>query len=101
MYTRLGGAKKIFTFWFACDTTRRRPLLTPELQPDVFNEVSCALYNNYWLNVNYRNADGKAKEKTVTPLGLAQHGSQLYLVCFTGCNGNELIPCLVVHKWIG
>ena len=48
--------------------------LTPELQPVVFNEASYALYNNYWLNVNYRNAGGKAKEKTVMPLGLAQHG---------------------------
>lgn len=58
-----------------------QPLLPPELQPDVFNEVSCALYNNYWLDITYRNAGGEVKEKTVMPLGLAQQGPRLFLVC--------------------
>ena len=58
-----------------------QPLLPPELQPDVFNEVSCALYNNCWLDIAYRNAGGEVKEKTVMPLGLAQQGPRLFLVC--------------------
>lgn len=33
-----------------------QPLLPPELQLGVFNEVSCALYNNCWLDISYRNA---------------------------------------------
>ncbi|WP_163372656.1 helix-turn-helix transcriptional regulator [Endozoicomonas acroporae] len=58
-----------------------QPLLPPELQPDVFNEVSSALYNNYWLDITYRNAGGEVKDKNVMPLGLAQQGPRLYLVC--------------------
>lgn len=58
-----------------------QPLITPLIQPDIFDEVSNALYRNQWLNVEYRNSSGKITHRDVMPLGLAQQGTRLYLVC--------------------
>ena len=58
-----------------------QPLLPPKIRPGVFEEVSNALYSNRWLNVEYKNAAGKMSNPEVMPLGLAQQGPRLYLVC--------------------
>ena len=58
-----------------------QPLLPPKLQAGVFEAVSEALYGNRWLHVDYRNASGKRTSADVMPLGLAQQGPRLYLVC--------------------
>lgn len=58
-----------------------QPLLPPKIKPEVFAEVSNALYGNCWLEVHYRNAGGKSSTSDVMPLGLAQQGPRLYLVC--------------------
>lgn len=57
------------------------PLLPPRLQPGVFDVVSLALYENRWLQVDYRNARGQRRRHDIMPLGLAQQGANLYLVC--------------------
>ncbi len=58
-----------------------QPLLPPKIRPGVFEEVSNALYGNRWLKVDYKNASGKRSNTEVMPLGLAQQGPRLYLVC--------------------
>jgi predicted DNA-binding transcriptional regulator YafY len=58
-----------------------QPLLPPKIGPGVFEEVSNALFGNRWLTLEYRNAAGKASNVEVMPLGLAQQGPRLYLVC--------------------
>ncbi|MDD2721149.1 MAG: WYL domain-containing protein [Gallionella sp.] len=58
-----------------------QPLLPPKIKPGVFEQVSNALYANQWLAVDYENAAGKRTEADVMPLGLAQQGPRLYLVC--------------------
>lgn len=58
-----------------------QPLLPPKIAPGVFETVSEALYGNRWLNLDYRNAGGKRSKADVMPLGLAQQGPGLYLVC--------------------
>ena len=58
-----------------------QPLLPPKILPDVFETVSNALYANRWLHVEYANAEGKRSKADVMPLGLAQQGPGLYLVC--------------------
>ncbi len=58
-----------------------QPLLPPTIIPDVFEAVSNALYGNYWLSLTYRNAANKESDIRVMPLGLAQQGPRLYLVC--------------------
>ena len=58
-----------------------QPLLPPKIRPGVFEEVSNALFGNRWLTVDYKNAGGKEKTADVMPLGLAQQGPRLYLVC--------------------
>lgn len=59
-----------------------QPLLPPAVDQNVFETVSEALYRNRWLSLDYRNARqtlGQAQH--VMPLGLAQQGPRLYLVC--------------------
>ena len=58
-----------------------QPLLPPPVADDVFDQVSTALYKHAWLDVDYANAAGKATRARVMPLGLAQQGARLYLVC--------------------
>ncbi len=58
-----------------------QPLLPPAIDDDVFNNVSNALYYNNELTITFRNANGEEKTKDVFPLGLAQQGPRIYLVC--------------------
>ncbi len=73
-----------------------QPLLPPKIKPGVFDEVSNALYGNRWLNVDYQNAAGKKTKADVMPLGLAQQGPRLYLVCrFQGFDSER---SLALHR---
>ena len=58
-----------------------QPLLPPKIVSGVFEVVSEALYSNRWLHLDYRNSGGKRNKVDVMPLGLAQQGPRLYLVC--------------------
>lgn len=58
-----------------------QPLLPPKIVHGVLEIVSEALYDNRWLKLDYRNAAGKRNLIEVMPLGLAQQGPRLYLVC--------------------
>ena len=73
-----------------------QPLLPPKIKPGVFEQVSNALYSNLWLKVHYKNASGKSTEAEVMPLGLAQQGPRLYLVCrFRGYDNER---SLALHR---
>lgn len=58
-----------------------QPLLPPKITPEVFEEVTTALQDNRWLQVQYRNAAHQEHDACVMPLGLVQQGTSLYLVC--------------------
>jgi predicted DNA-binding transcriptional regulator YafY len=58
-----------------------QPLLPPKIAVGIFDVVSEALYGNYWLTLDYQNRGGYRSEIEVMPLGLAQQGPRLYLVC--------------------
>lgn len=73
-----------------------QPLLPPKVAPGVFEMVSEALYSNRWLNLDYQNAGGKRNKVEVMPLGLAQQGPRLYLVCRYRGYGNE--RSLALHR---
>ncbi|MFZ4703070.1 MAG: helix-turn-helix transcriptional regulator, partial [Candidatus Methylumidiphilus sp.] len=76
--------------------SQTQPLLPPKIKPGVMEEVSNALYNNLYLNVNYKSAAGKATVADVMPLGLAQQGPRLYLVCrFQGYDNER---SLALHR---
>ena len=78
------------------DTTQ--PLLSPEIKPGVFGAVSNALYENKWLKLKYENAEGWRGDYRVMPLGLAQQGPRLYLVCrFEGFDNER---SLALHRII-
>ena len=73
-----------------------QPLLPPAIAPGVLEEVSEALYANRWLELDYKNAAGKQKSIKVMPLGLAQQGPSLYLVC--RYEGFENERSLALHR---
>lgn len=75
-----------------------QPTLPPKIEDGVFDAVSNALYANLWLEVQYRNAAGKSKSAEVMPLGLAQQGVRLYLVCRYKGYAEERI--LALHRII-
>ena len=58
-----------------------QPLLPPKIAPGVMEAVSEALYRNHWLRLDYGNSKGKRSSAEVMPLGLAQQGPRMYLVC--------------------
>jgi len=73
-----------------------QPLLPPKIANGVFETVTEALYNNRWLAIEYHNAEGKRGTYDVMPLGLAQQGARLYLVCRYRGYDNE--RCLALHR---
>lgn len=73
-----------------------QPLLPPRLKPGVWDEVSNALYCDQWLDVDYGSASGKRTRANVMPLGLAQQGPRLYLVC--RFEGYEAERSLALHR---
>ena len=74
-----------------------QPLLPPKVDANVFQQVSDALYGNQWLDVDYKNAEGDRKTSRVMPLGLAQQGPRMYLVCqYEGYNERSL----ALHRFI-
>ena len=75
-----------------------QPLLPPKIDPVVFDQVSNALYGNSWLEVDYKNAAGKRTATRVKPLGLAQQGPRMYLVCRFDGYDNE--RSLALHRII-
>jgi len=73
-----------------------QPLLPPRIAPGVFDVVSNALYADRWLSLDYRNANGRLALVNVMPLGLAQQGPRLYLVCrFDGFDNER---SLALHR---
>ncbi|MDM0022174.1 helix-turn-helix transcriptional regulator [Variovorax saccharolyticus] len=73
-----------------------QPLLPPKVMPGIFEAVSNALYADHWLDVTYENAARKRVEGRVMPLGLAQQGSRLFLVCrFEGYDDDRT---LALHR---
>lgn len=73
-----------------------QPLLPPKVDPAVFDQVSNALYGDQWLEVDYKNAAGKRTTNRVMPLGLAQQGPRMYLVCRFDGYDNE--RSLALHR---
>lgn len=94
----LGGAEKPESQWLnkvrVVNVTQ--PLLPPEVKKSVFEVVSTALYRNQWLQISYKNASDKLAEYRVMPLGLAQQGPRLYLVCRFDGYTNE--RSLALHR---
>ena len=76
-----------------------QPLLPPKIVSGVFEAVSEALYANRWLTLDYQNSAGKRRSITVMPLGLAQQGPRLYLVCrFHGFNNERSLALHRIRK---
>ncbi len=57
------------------------PMIPPKINPEVFEQVSQAIYNNRWLDISYVNAQTKRTKAKVMPLGLAQQGVRMFMPC--------------------
>lgn len=75
-----------------------QPLLPAKIIPGVFEEVTNALYRNEWLEVDYSNVERKRTLGNVMPLGIAQQGPRLYLVCRFEDYDNE--RNLALHRMV-
>ena len=73
-----------------------QPLLPPRIAADVFEAVGNALYANQYLAVEYKNQNSKTTCADIMPLGLAQQGTRLYLVC--RFRGFENERTLAMHR---
>ena len=76
----------------------RQPLLPPEVRPEVFEAVTDALFQNHYLDVVYRNASGNTVDNMVMPLGIAQQGPRMYLVC--RFEGYDDARTLALHRFV-
>jgi predicted DNA-binding transcriptional regulator YafY len=76
--------------------SQTQPLLPPSIQPEVLETVSQTLYDNHYLDIEYQNAKGSITKARVMPLGLAQQGVRLYLVC--RFEGFENERSLALHR---
>lgn len=73
-----------------------QPLLPPQIDSEVFKNVSEALYHDRLLNIEYYNVKKQQRSAMVMPLGLAQQGSRLYLVCrFDGYDNERSVA---IHR---
>ena len=75
-----------------------QPLLPPPIKPGIFDAVSSALYGDAWLDVKYKNSGNRTVSASVMPLGLAQQGPRLYLVC--RFRGYEDERSLALHRML-
>lgn len=73
-----------------------QPLLPPKIMPGVLEAVCDALYADLWLHLDYKNAAAQLRQIEVMPLGLAQQGPRLYLVCRFKDYDNE--RTLALHR---
>lgn len=73
-----------------------QPLLPPKIKSDVFEKISEALYHDRLLNLSYHNNKQEQRNALVMPLGLAQQGARLYLVCRFDGYDNE--RTLALHR---
>ena len=51
-----------------------------KIAPEIFKQISTALYQNRFLQVHYRSIHGKEHKAQVKPLALVQQGPSSYLV---------------------
>jgi predicted DNA-binding transcriptional regulator YafY len=74
-----------------------QPLLPPKVDPEVFQQVSDALFGNQWLDLTYQSASSKKTASyKVMPLGLVQQGPRMYLACrFDGYDDHR---SLALHR---
>ena len=57
-----------------------QPLLPAKIDPEIFKQISTALYQNRFLQVHYRSIHGKEHKAKVKPLALVQQGPSSYVV---------------------
>lgn len=73
-----------------------QPLIPATIKSGIFEAVTNALFGNFQLTLTYKNSGAQEWTKTVLPLGLAQQGPSLYLVCRIDGYKNE--RSLALHR---
>ncbi|MDG6894205.1 helix-turn-helix transcriptional regulator [Volucribacter amazonae] len=63
-----------------CEAPTSLPLVPANIDEQVFNQVSIALFHNKWLKIQYQNQFGKCHNGSVMPLAIVQQGASIYLI---------------------
>ncbi len=78
-----------------------QPLLSPAMDMDIFKVITQGVFEDRLLTIEYTNSKDQKKKASIMPLGIAQQGSRLYLVCrFEGYSNERTIAIHRVHKAI-
>lgn len=75
-----------------------QPLIPAKIDDAIFHSISTALYQNKYLNIQYKNQQSKVQEARVMPLALVQQGASCYLV--VQFEGFDDIRHLALHRFI-
>lgn len=75
------------------------PMKEPKIDPEVFEEISNALFGNLWLDMDYQTPEGRRIINKVMPLGLVQQEQRLYLVCRYLDKGKVKERPLALHRF--
>ena len=73
-----------------------QPLIPANINGQILDEISSALFKNRWVDIAYQNQTGLNYSKRVMPLALVQQGPTLYLV--VQFEGYEDIRHLALHR---
>lgn len=57
-----------------------QPVTPPKINPGILDDVSQALYQNLWIDIDYTGLSGHRSRSRFMPLALVQQGPRLYLV---------------------
>jgi predicted DNA-binding transcriptional regulator YafY len=72
------------------------PLLAPTIDLKTVQVITQGLYEDRYLVIEYCNSNDEQKKATVMPLGIAQQGNRLYLVCrFEGYTNERTVA---IHR---
>ena len=76
-----------------------QPLIPAQVDSEILDNISTALYQNKVLNIEYLNQEGKFHSAAIHPLGLAQQGGNLYLVAHYPKYSDSKPKNLAVHRF--
>ena len=74
------------------------PMKSPEIKPRIFDEISNSLYSENQIEALYRNSAGEQTKKMLSPLGIVQQGSRIYIVAFD--HEAQTVKHFAAHRFV-
>lgn len=74
------------------------PMKSPEIKPRIFDEISNSLYSENQIEALYKNSSGDETKKMLSPLGIVQQGSRIYIVAFD--HDSQIVKHFAAHRFL-